>query len=43
MEWVAVAAILFLLAFAWTLMAILLWRKEGREQLRRRINEYTMK
>lgn len=43
MDWVAAAAILFVAAWVWTFMAIRLWRREGHEQLRRRINDYTMK
>ena len=42
MEWVAAAGILFVLAFAWTLLAILLWRKERHAALRRRINDYSL-
>jgi hypothetical protein len=43
MDWVAVAAMLFVAAWAWTFMAIRLWRREEHEKLRRRINDYTMK
>lgn len=37
------AATLFVLAWVWTFLAIFLWRKERHEQLRRRINDYSMK
>jgi len=41
--WLYAAAVLFVLAWIWTFMAILLWRKEGHKMIRRRINDYTMK
>jgi hypothetical protein len=43
MKWVAATVILFACAWVWTFMAIRLWREEDNEQLRRRINDYTLK